>query len=208
VSSLKQIQANRLNALKSTGPRSDAGKAAIRFNALKSGIEAHSEVLPTEDPSKLEALVAEYYARWSPRAPEVRALVDACVRNEWLLGRLNRVESSIYKYNEEDAYRTTEFRDGRMAMQRDKNLDRLQRRLNAAQRNLQSALKDLARVKAAELAEEAAEPAAPSRIQPQSAQWPEPENGFVPPRADSGPAPTPPEGEIGPNGGAGDALHE
>ena len=205
MSSLKQLQANRINAQKSTGPRTVAGKAATRFNALKSGIDAQSEVLPTEDPSKLEALVSEYYARWSPRTPETRALADASIHNEWLLRRLRRAESALYEHGVDSAFHKDEYNEGRHIYGHDKNLDRLQRRLNAAQRNLQSALKDLARLKAAETAEEDAEPAAPSRIEPQSAQWSEPEIGFVPPRADSGPSPTPPEREIGPSDGPGDA---
>ncbi len=35
MATLKQITANRLNALKSTGPKSSAGKAAVRLNAHK-----------------------------------------------------------------------------------------------------------------------------------------------------------------------------
>jgi hypothetical protein len=205
MSSLRQIEANRINAQKSTGPRTVAGKAAIRFNALKSGIDANAEVIPGEDSCQLEALVSEYYARWSPRTPEVRALVDVSIHNEWLLRRLRRTESALYKFGESCAFHKEEYNEGRHFYGHDKELDRLQRRLNAAQRNLQSALKDLARVKAAETAEEAAEPALPERIEPQSAQWPESEIGFVPQPADSVPAPTPPQGETNPNDGAGDA---
>ena len=60
MSSLKQTEANRQNAQKSTGPRSVEGKAASRFNALKSGIDAKSQVLPNEDPDQLEVLVARF----------------------------------------------------------------------------------------------------------------------------------------------------
>jgi hypothetical protein len=45
MSTLKQQEANRLNAQKSTGPRTLAGKAVSRFNALKSGIDAEAETL-------------------------------------------------------------------------------------------------------------------------------------------------------------------
>ena len=48
MATLAQIHANRLNAQSSTGPRSDQGKAASRFNALKHGIEARSLVIPGE----------------------------------------------------------------------------------------------------------------------------------------------------------------
>src|ERR1039457_3606660 len=51
----KQNDANRQNAQKSTGPRSPEGKAASRFNALKSGIDAQAQVIPGEHPDQLEA---------------------------------------------------------------------------------------------------------------------------------------------------------
>jgi hypothetical protein len=49
-----QIEANRRNAQNSTGPRTDQGKAVSRFNALKTGIDARSHVIPGEDPNVLE----------------------------------------------------------------------------------------------------------------------------------------------------------
>jgi hypothetical protein len=56
MSSLKQQEANRLNAQKSAGPRTLAGKAVSRFNALKSGIDAEAETLPfaAEEPEPLQ----------------------------------------------------------------------------------------------------------------------------------------------------------
>jgi len=83
MSTLQQIEANRLNAQKSTGPRSAEGKAAVRFNALKSGIDAQSQVIPGEDPAALAALAAEYHDRYQPATPEVRALVDTLITAEW-----------------------------------------------------------------------------------------------------------------------------
>ena len=44
----KQIEANRLNALLSTGPKTDAGKAAARRNALKHGLAGAGIVMPIE----------------------------------------------------------------------------------------------------------------------------------------------------------------
>ena len=47
-----QINANRLNAQKSTGPTSPEGKARSALNALKSGIDAWSHIIPGEDPAE------------------------------------------------------------------------------------------------------------------------------------------------------------
>ena len=49
MASQKQIDANRRNAQKSTGPITDLGKATAKFNALKHGMTASTAVLPYED---------------------------------------------------------------------------------------------------------------------------------------------------------------
>jgi len=49
MSSDKQVQANRRNALKSTGPRTPEGKAAVRQNALRHGLLSKETLLPGED---------------------------------------------------------------------------------------------------------------------------------------------------------------
>jgi len=66
----KQIEANRLNAQKSTVPRSLKGHTCSRFNALKSGIHAQSILLPGEDPAALESLRTEYYDHHQPITPD------------------------------------------------------------------------------------------------------------------------------------------
>jgi hypothetical protein len=60
MATLAQITANRLNAQKSTGPRSAEGKAVSRFNALKHAASAKSVVIPGEDESALAELAAAY----------------------------------------------------------------------------------------------------------------------------------------------------
>src|SRR6185369_9609063 len=52
-----QINANRLNAQKSTGPRTPDGKAAIRQNALRHGLCVHIPVLQHEAPRLMMELL-------------------------------------------------------------------------------------------------------------------------------------------------------
>ncbi|MGC2475665.1 MAG: hypothetical protein WA485_15090 [Candidatus Sulfotelmatobacter sp.] len=47
----RKLQANRANAKRSTGPRTEAGKAVARRNALKHGILSRSLDLPSTTPS-------------------------------------------------------------------------------------------------------------------------------------------------------------
>ena len=62
----KQRAANRRNAAQSTGPRTSAGKAASRGNALKHGLCAEAMLLPGEEAADLEALRAGLWADLHP----------------------------------------------------------------------------------------------------------------------------------------------
>ncbi len=90
MSSQLQIEANRRNSQKSTGPRTTAGKVVSSQNALGSGIYAESETIRDENASTIDALAAVYLDRFHPAAPEQRCLVDILVHSEWTLRRLRR----------------------------------------------------------------------------------------------------------------------
>ena len=98
-----QIEANRRNSQKSTGPTSPEGKAASRFNALKTGIHAQSQVIPGEDSAELDALITDYYCRFPPADAFERSLVDSLVCAEWQLRRLRRVEVQLWQSRTDDA---------------------------------------------------------------------------------------------------------
>src|SRR6266851_4816919 len=93
-----QINANRRNAQKSTGPTSPEGKAASSLNALKSGIDARSHVIPGEDPAELEALTATYLLHYRPAGPTELSLVDTLISTEWIQRRLRRIEAQLWNY--------------------------------------------------------------------------------------------------------------
>src|SRR3974377_1187975 len=97
MTSIRRIQANQQNARFSTGPRTLAGKAIVSRNALRSGIDARAIVILGEDPAEFESLNSEYYDRWTPTAPEQRALVDTLIANEWLLRRYDRLETQLWQ---------------------------------------------------------------------------------------------------------------
>ena len=66
MTSWQQFQANRLNALKSTGPRTEEGKRASRRNAVRHGLTAETVIDGLEDSEDYrgfeEAIVADYDA--------------------------------------------------------------------------------------------------------------------------------------------------
>jgi hypothetical protein len=92
-----QINANRANSLKSTGPRSAEGKSASRFNALKHGMDAASIVIPGEDPAEYEALAAHYLDEYHPQSASESFHVDAMLRADWQKRRLQAVEGDLYR---------------------------------------------------------------------------------------------------------------
>jgi hypothetical protein len=96
-----QINANRLNAQKSTGPTSPAGKARSALNALKSGIDAWSHIIPGEDPAELEALTAAFHLQYQPANPTELSLVDTLISTEWTQRRLRRIEAQLWNYQVE-----------------------------------------------------------------------------------------------------------
>ncbi len=55
MTSLRQIEANRYNALKSTGPKTEDGKQRSRRNALKHGFTAETVIEPLENPEEYRA---------------------------------------------------------------------------------------------------------------------------------------------------------
>ena len=97
MTSVAQLNANRLNAQRSTGPRTEAGKAASRFNALTYGLEARSRVIPGEDPAQLESLAAAYHGQFNPVGPLEDFLVETIVQADWNRRRYTRVEAQLYR---------------------------------------------------------------------------------------------------------------
>ena len=135
MSSLLQIESNRRNAQKSTGPRSVEGKAVSRFNALKTGIDAQSQVIRGEDPHALDALTAEYHDRFLPDTPELRALVDTLVFNDWLKRRLRVAEAQLWENEAQEVWHPKEDLPLGQAFSRSSNdFIRLQRRMDAVDR--------------------------------------------------------------------------
>ena len=86
-----QIEANRRNAQRSTGPKTERGKARVRRNAFKHGMIARTivPVLPQEDPKELEDRTQQAITAIKPRNPLELDLVCRAVR---LAGEIDRAE--------------------------------------------------------------------------------------------------------------------
>jgi hypothetical protein len=196
MSTPSQIAANRLNAQKSTGPRSAQGKAASRANSLKTGLYARSQVIDGEDPAELRALADSYFLRWEPATPEESFLVATLIDAEWLLRRYSLADAKIWDYQgADDSVRDNSNGMGLNFIRCREYFPLLQRRIDSAYRSFHRALRDLERLQTKRRAapqptgKPVADPppeAKPNSAQPQSAQQ---TIGFVPsfsPAPDSG----------------------
>ena len=144
MATVKQIQANRLNAQKCHGPTSDRGKARSALNALKSGIHAEAEILPWEDPAERAALAAEYHADHQPQTAEERSLVDNLVHYEFLSRRFRKMEVNIVTSKiPEGADPHNPAVAGKAWCDASAELGRLQRRMDANNRNFHRDLDQL-----------------------------------------------------------------
>ena len=149
MSSQRQIEANRRNSQKSTGPTSATGKAASSMNAFKSGIHAKSLVLPTEKLADLEQLIEDYYHRHDPVSPEARFYLDEVIHCEWLLRRYRKAETQMWDYENENSFSIDRKNPlGKSAAIGSNHFSRLQYRVDATRRAYQRALKALKELKA------------------------------------------------------------
>src|SRR5215218_4687651 len=93
----KQIDANRRNAQRSTGPSTDLGKAVAKFNSLKHGMTAATAVLPYEDADSYAEIRTSFQATYKPANAVEAALVETIVNSYWRLLRIRRVETATIK---------------------------------------------------------------------------------------------------------------
>src|SRR5712672_2967031 len=97
MATIKQIEANRRNALQSTGPKTPEGKAAIRLNALRHGLRARTVVLPGEQPEEFQQLSDDLQAEWHPKSRTEQFYVEQMAVSQWKLNRMEMAERSVFQ---------------------------------------------------------------------------------------------------------------
>ncbi len=75
MTSFRQIEANRRNALKSTGPRTEAGKQISRCNAVRHGLTAATVIGAFEDAGDYQQFETTVMADYDAQSAVERALV-------------------------------------------------------------------------------------------------------------------------------------
>ncbi len=95
MSTTEKIRANRENAKKSTGPKTDSGKTRSSQNVLKHGLLANDAVLPGEDPAEFDQHLTSFEDTYLPRNRVEKEIVRQIADVSWRMQRLSRIETAV-----------------------------------------------------------------------------------------------------------------
>ena len=92
--SASRAAANAANALLSTGPKTDEGKARVSQNARKHGLTARDLVVPDDQREEFDQLLAEHTEELQPAGVIEQTIFDQLVRAAWDLRRIGRMQAA------------------------------------------------------------------------------------------------------------------
>jgi hypothetical protein len=110
MTSYRQIEANRRNALMSTGPKTESGKQSSRRNAVRHGLTAETVIGPLEDGEEYRQFEAAIVADYDAQSAVERELVLRLATVLWLLRRATMMETGLFEIQAEHPY---EYRQNR-----------------------------------------------------------------------------------------------
>jgi hypothetical protein len=116
MSSFRQIEANRHNARKSTGPTTKEGKHRSRCNAVRHGLTAETVIGALEDAADYQAFEAAIIADYDAQSSVERELVLRLASLLWRLRRATSIETGLFEIQ---ANHIDEFRQRRREASRD-----------------------------------------------------------------------------------------
>jgi hypothetical protein len=92
----RQLEANRRNAQKSTGPRTEAGKKAVRLNARRHDLTGHVSILHGADRTAIETFCKGIISSLSPGSVLEMQLARAIAEAQWRLNRSRAIEDNFF----------------------------------------------------------------------------------------------------------------
>jgi hypothetical protein len=90
-----QIKANRKNALKSTGPRTEQGKEAVSQNAVKHGLCANKNVIKSESQEEYNQFRDDMISDLAPAGAMESMLAERIVSLSWRLKRAEHFQNMV-----------------------------------------------------------------------------------------------------------------
>src|ERR1700688_2816741 len=101
MTSIRQIEANRRNAVRSTGPNTDDGKHRSRQNAVRHGLCAETVIEIVEDIDDYRGFEAAVIADYDARTAVERELVLRLASLLWRLRRASAIETDLMRIQAE-----------------------------------------------------------------------------------------------------------
>jgi hypothetical protein len=93
-----QVLANRRNAEKSTGPRTEEGKAISSQNAVTHGLTADRDVIGTEDQAQFDLHREQMMGELRPLGPVETMFAERAISLSWRLKRAERMQNEALDY--------------------------------------------------------------------------------------------------------------
>jgi hypothetical protein len=97
MTSFRQIEANRRNARRSTGPITEEGKQRSRCNAVRHGLTAETVIAALEDAEDYKAFEAAIIADYDAQSAVERELVLRLASLLWRLRRATTMETGLFE---------------------------------------------------------------------------------------------------------------
>ena len=101
MTSFRQIEANRRNALKSTGPTTDSGKQRSRRNAVRHGLTAETVITTLEDEEDYKAFELSVTSGFDAPTAVDRELVLRLASLLWRLRRATAIDTGLLQLQSE-----------------------------------------------------------------------------------------------------------
>ena len=115
MSSIRQTEANRRNALNSTGPRTAEGKSKSRRNAVRHGLTAETVIGSLEDAEDYKAFEAAIIADYDAQRAVERELVLRLASFLWRLRRTTAIETGLFAIQSQREHQDRKVRDAETA---------------------------------------------------------------------------------------------
>src|SRR5436309_13376095 len=97
MTTFKQIEANRRNARRSTGPTTQEGKLRSRRNAVRHGLTAETVIGELEDAEDYRAFEAAVIADYDAQSAVERELVLRLASLLWRIRRGTTMEAGLFQ---------------------------------------------------------------------------------------------------------------
>jgi hypothetical protein len=92
----RQADANRRNALHSTGPVTPEGKRKASLNALRHGLTGQTVVLPSDDLAAYQKSCDQFHAELKPKGLLETKAVQTIADTYWRLDRIRAMENNLF----------------------------------------------------------------------------------------------------------------